>query len=64
MLVGHNPTWTDLCHRLTRDYLENIPTSGIIVIDFDIGHWGELSNHGKINALLIPRDFGCGGSQN
>ena len=63
MLVGHNPTWTDLCHRLTGDYLENLPTSGIIVIDFDIGHWRELSNQGKINALLIPRDFGCGGGQ-
>ncbi|MDB4405688.1 MAG: hypothetical protein ACKVLL_08155 [Verrucomicrobiales bacterium] len=25
MLVGHNPTWTSLCDRLTGGSLENLP---------------------------------------
>lgn len=61
MLVGHNPTWTDLCHRLTGEHLDNLPTSGILVIDFDLDHWADLSNQGSRHALLIPRDFDCGG---
>ncbi|MFT6178401.1 MAG: phosphohistidine phosphatase [Akkermansiaceae bacterium] len=64
MLVGHNPTWTDLCHRLTGKHLDNLPTSGILVIDFDINHWSDLSDLGTTSALLIPRDFACGGGSN
>lgn len=63
MLVGHNPTWTEMCHRLTGEHLDNLPTSGILVIDFEIDRWKDLSNQGTIHALLIPRDFGCGGGQ-
>jgi phosphohistidine phosphatase len=61
MLVGHNPTWTDLCHRFTGEHLDNLPTSGIMVLDFEIDSWRELSNQGTTHSLLIPRDFGCGG---
>jgi phosphohistidine phosphatase len=64
MLVGHNPTWTDLCHRLTGKHLDNLPTSGILVINFDINHWSDLSDLGTTSALLIPRDFACGGGSN
>ena len=64
MLVGHNPTWTDLCHRLSGKHLDNLPTSGILIIDFKIDHWSELSHQGTIHAQLIPRDFNCGGGSN
>ena len=63
MLVGHNPTWEELHHRLTGERLDHLPTSGVIVIDFEIDHWRDPSQEGKIQALLIPRDFGCGGGQ-
>jgi len=63
MLVGHNPTWTDLHRRLTGKNLNNLPTAGILIIDFEITHWNDLSAQGSIHALLIPRDFNCGGGQ-
>jgi phosphohistidine phosphatase len=63
MLVGHNPTWTSLCHHLTGEHLDNLPTSGIVVIDFEIEHWADLGSDGKRHALLIPHDFDCGGGQ-
>ena len=63
MLVGHNPTWEALHHRLTGEQIDHLPTSGVIVIDFEIDHWRDLSQEGEIQALLIPRDFGCGGGQ-
>jgi phosphohistidine phosphatase len=63
MLVGHNPTWTALSHRLTGEHLGNLPTAGILVIDFEIDHWADLGSNGKRHVLLIPRDFNCGGGQ-
>lgn len=63
MLVGHNPTWTDLCHSLTGEHLGNLPTAGILVIDFEVDRWADLGSDGRRQALLIPRDFNCGGGQ-
>jgi phosphohistidine phosphatase len=63
MLVGHNPTWTELCHRLTKGHLGNLPTAGILVVDFEITHWKDLADQGSTHAILFPGDFGCGGGQ-
>lgn len=63
MLVGHNPTWTSMSYRLTGEHLGNLPTSGILVIDFKIEQWADLNDKGKRKALLIPRNFNCGGGQ-
>lgn len=57
LLVGHNPTWTLLSHRLTNHRLDNLPTAGILVIDFPINTWPDL-NTGNHTDLLIPRQYG------
>ncbi|MDB4293909.1 histidine phosphatase family protein [Akkermansiaceae bacterium] len=54
LLVGHNPTWTDLVNRLTGGRLVNLPTTGIVVIDFSVGSW-TLAEQGTEVATLIPR---------
>ena len=51
MLVGHNPGLHELAFALTgsgnaaaRSALaDNLPTSGLAVIDFDIDDWGDVS---------------------
>jgi phosphohistidine phosphatase len=63
MLVGHNPTWTALSYSLTGQHLANLPTAGILVIDFERDRWADLDDNGQRRALLIPRDFNCGGGQ-
>ena len=44
MLVIHNPAITDLRnHYLPDDYLENIPTSGVVAIEFEEANsWKNL----------------------
>jgi phosphohistidine phosphatase len=44
MIVGHNPGLTELANRLLPDLnLDNLPTAGVLAIDFDTQHWSELA---------------------
>ncbi len=44
MLVGHNPGLTELANRLGRDlHIDNIPTCGVVCLDFEIESWRQLT---------------------
>lgn len=58
MLIGHNPTWTELCQRLTGESLHNLPTCGVIVMEFETKSWREIGDgKGLLKDLLVPKDF-------
>lgn len=59
MLFGHNPTFTNLCNELTDDlYFDNLPTCGIISLNFDTDDWADFNNDkGKLNFYKFPKDF-------
>ncbi|QHT66563.1 histidine phosphatase family protein [Rhodocytophaga rosea] len=42
MLVGHNPGLTDLSNLLCRKHIDNIPTCGVVCIEFDIEKWNQV----------------------
>lgn len=48
MLVGHNPGFTDLANFLKeQDYrISNIPTCGVVAIEFTINKWVNVGKHG------------------
>jgi phosphohistidine phosphatase len=46
-LFGHNPGLTDFANQLLNEYIDNIPTCGIVKAQLTIDHWKEVS-------------FGCG----
>ena len=55
MLVGHNPTFTELANMLVPDKsIANIPTAGVVGISFDCSYWGQISSD---NAKLLFFDF-------
>jgi len=54
LLIGHNPTWTELANRLTGGNLDNLPTAGIVIIDFPVECWA-LAERGTEVATLIPK---------
>jgi len=39
LIVGHNPGMTHLIRRFGRVDLDNLPTSGIAVLDFSVADW-------------------------
>jgi len=51
MLVGHNPGMTGLVNMLLPSLrLSNLPTCGVVAVDFDIESWSELTACGPILA--------------
>jgi phosphohistidine phosphatase len=45
MLFGHNPGMTGLVNYLSDFDLDNLPTSGIVCIEFDKRAWRRISRH-------------------
>ncbi len=42
MIVGHNPMITDFCNSFLAHFIQNLPTSGLCVLSFDINKWSEI----------------------
>jgi len=55
MLVGHNPGLTDLVNQLLADFqLDNLPTGGVVAIDFEVQTWAEILDR---PAQLVYYDY-------
>lgn len=59
IMFGHNPGFTNVCNELTDDlFFENVPTCGIISLQFDIKSWEEVSTKkAKLNFHQFPKDY-------
>ena len=58
IVVGHNPDITTLANYFTKEYFENIPTTGIIAIDLKIKSWTELEGKpGKLVFYEFPKKY-------
>ncbi|MEA2898836.1 MAG: phosphohistidine phosphatase [Bradyrhizobium sp.] len=64
LLVGHNPGLHELAFALTgggnaaarKALADNLPTSGLVVFDFDVGHWGDVSfRGGRLELFVSPK---------
>jgi phosphohistidine phosphatase len=42
MIFGHNPGFTDFANWLTDEFIENIPTAGIVAVSLDIPDWRSM----------------------
>ena len=51
MVCGHNPGLTGLANRLTGAGIDNVPTTGVVVIGLDLESWAELD--GARGELLL-----------
>lgn len=56
MLVGHNPSFTLIVDYFTGQPIDNMPTSGLIQIDFDIKSWRDIAPKvGKLKLFEFPK---------
>ena len=56
MLCGHNPGMTMLAEYLCRTLIENIPTCGIVCIDFAVDTWQDIGGGvGKLVFFDYPK---------
>ncbi|RKS52920.1 phosphohistidine phosphatase [Gillisia mitskevichiae] len=56
MVFGHNPAMTNLVNNLGDSYIDNVPTTGLTVIDFETNTWENLKN-GKTILSLFPKNL-------
>ncbi|MFI5322702.1 MAG: SixA phosphatase family protein [Thermodesulfobacteriota bacterium] len=54
MLVGHNPAITALVNELSNADIDNIPTCGIVLLEFEDGRWKDV---GKGRGKLLEFDY-------
>ena len=54
MIFGHNPASTMLANQLGSEYFDNIPTSGLVMINFENSSWKDLAN-GETILHLFPK---------
>jgi phosphohistidine phosphatase len=42
MIFGHNPAFTSLANYLANLDIDNVPTAGVVGIEFDITDWSQV----------------------
>lgn len=58
MMVGHNPGMTTLSNYLTGEFIDNIPTCGIVSIEFICDAWNEIGmDAGKLKWFEFPGKY-------
>jgi phosphohistidine phosphatase len=56
-LIGHNPSLNMFCSDMINLY-ENIPTTGIVVLQGDIKSWKDFNkNNISINLFIYPKKY-------
>lgn len=56
MIFGHNFAITDFVNTFGNLYIENVPTCGFVVIDFDIESWSNLKK-GTTVYKVFPKEI-------
>ena len=56
MLVGHEPTWSELARHLTGGHV-TVKTATVVGIDLPIDSWRDVDTRGSLVFVLQPRSF-------
>jgi len=56
MIFGHNHAFTNITNIYGSRYLGNLPTSGLVSIEFGIERWSDLKM-GTTKQIIIPKNL-------
>ncbi len=56
LLFGHNHAFTEVVHIWGNYYIENVPTSGLVQINFEVNKWSAIAK-GIIENTLFPKQL-------
>lgn len=56
MIFGHNHAFTSISNIFGDNFIENLPTSGLVKINFNIDNWKSLEK-GKTELIIFPKDL-------
>ena len=52
MIFGHNHAFTHLASSLGNTYIESLPTSGLVHLEFDTDSWKSISKGSTVRTLF------------
>lgn len=56
ILFGHNGAITNFVNKFGDVFIENVPTSGFVSLQFDVDDWGAIQK-GKTLKIIVPKDL-------
>ena len=56
ILFGHNGAITNFVNKFGDVFIENVPTSGFVFLQFDVDDWGAIQK-GKTLKIIVPKDL-------
>ena len=56
ILFGHNEAITNFVNKFGDVFIENVPTSGFVSLQFDSESWDTI-NKGKTHKTIFPKDL-------
>lgn len=56
LIFGHNNAITSVVNSYGDRYIDNVPTCGVVIIEFEIDNWKNIKK-GKTIKTLFPRDL-------
>lgn len=54
LFFGHNEAYTEFVNRMSNQYINKLPTSGVAVFSFDISDWKKMEK-GELIHLIKPK---------
>lgn len=57
LLFGHNNTLTDVANLFTEDFIENVPTCGVVRIESSASSWKEFyEGNSEVKTCFFPKE--------
>ncbi len=56
MIFGHNHAFTSICNIFGDKFIDNLPTSGLVHINFEVTSWQSIKK-GTTKLTIFPRDL-------
>lgn len=56
VIFGHNNAFTDFINTFGNQHIDNLPTSGIAIINFESNSWKKISK-GNTLKIIIPKEI-------
>lgn len=56
LIFGHNHAFTEIVNRWGNQSMENLPTAGLVQLEFDTEYWSSISS-GKTKMVIKPKQL-------
>jgi len=58
LIFGHNPAFTKIVNNFGNVSFDNLPTCGVVAIEFAIEKWEDISAGGQTKFYILPKLLG------